>query len=117
MCANLSAAQVKAFRERLEGKDEEELRTLSSNPSSARDSVEDGLSANAQKSLKRCLVADPVRSNFYKNQFWALKEREELAVGDLGDFFPGMIVGKLNCPDRKERGEKKGVPNSAKFHV
>ena len=76
VCANLSAAQVKAFRERLEGKDEEELRTLSSNPSSARDSVEDGLSANAQKSLKRCLVADPVRSNFYKNQFWALKERE-----------------------------------------
>jgi hypothetical protein len=40
------------------------------------------------------------------------RKREELAVGD---FFPGMIVGKLDYPDRKGRGGKKGVPNSAKF--
>ena len=71
--AKLSAAQVKAFR--LEKEKDEELQSAT-NPSSTTLTPEMTTSLNANespvnalKSLRRCLVTDPVRSNFYRNHF------------------------------------------------
>jgi len=71
--AKLSAAQVKAFR--LEKGEDEELQSTT-NPSSTTltPEITTRLNANespvnALKSLRRCLITDPVRSNFYRNHF------------------------------------------------
>ena len=71
--AKLSAAQVKAFR--LEKEKDVELPSAT-NPSSTTLTPEMTTSLNANespvnalKSLRRCLVTDPVRSNFYRNHF------------------------------------------------
>ena len=75
--AELSAKQVKAFR--LEKEKDEELPSAT-NPSSTTLTPEMTTSLNANespvnalKSLRRCLVTDPVRSNFYRNHFVLLR--------------------------------------------
>ena len=71
--AKLSAAQVKAFRKQKDDRGYEELQSTT-NPSSTTSKPEttpnaNDVSTSALKSLKRCLITDPVRSNFYRNHF------------------------------------------------
>ena len=71
--AKLSAAQVKAFRKQKDDLGYEELQSTT-NPSSTTSKPEttpnaNDVSTSAFKSLKRCLITDPVRSNFYRNHF------------------------------------------------